>query len=215
MPDPYYQDDHVTIYHGDCLEILPTIKFGVLATDPPYGLMSVSDDDGFGRRQNHPDRHRTIAGDTSGDIRDAVLSATGVPALVFHTPRLPEPPGCWSFRLVWDKGRPGMNGGPWRYTHELIFVRGEWVKLGASSFSILRVPPVSSPVHPNEKPAKLLRTLLLHSPPGVILDPFAGSGTTLRAAKDLGRKAIGIELEERYCEIAAERCAQEVLDFGD
>jgi len=71
--------------------------------------------------------------------------------------------------------------------------------------------------HPCEKPQDLIRHALTMShraghPP--ILDPFAGSGTTLRAAKDLGRKAIGVELDERYCEIAAKRCAQEVLDFG-
>jgi site-specific DNA-methyltransferase (adenine-specific) len=75
-------------------------------------------------------------------------------------------------------------------------------------------PPGTERVHVTQKPETLLREILLVAPPGAVLDPFMGSGTTLRAAKDLGRKAIGIELEERYCEIAARRMGQEVLDLG-
>ena len=70
-------------------------------------------------------------------------------------------------------------------------------------------------VHPNEKPVSLMRYLLTKHDGEIILDPFMGSGTTLRAAKDLGRRAIGIEIEERYAEIAAKRLAQEVLPFGE
>ena len=70
-------------------------------------------------------------------------------------------------------------------------------------------------MHPTEKPVSLVAALLDKSPPGVVLDPFMGSGTTLRAAKDMGRKAIGIEIDERYCEIAANRMAQECLPFDD
>ncbi len=208
---PYYQDDHCTIYHGDCLELIDDLEFDVIVTDPPYGLMAVSDSGGYGRRQNHADEHRTIANDATGEIRDKILASCAAPAAVFHSPRLPEPSGDWVDRLVWDKARPGMNGGPWRYTHELVFVRGEWVRTNDGSFSILKVPAIPCPEHPNEKPVELLRLIVRHATPGVILDPFMGSGTTLRAAKDLGRKAIGIEIEERYCEIAAKRLGQEVL----
>jgi site-specific DNA-methyltransferase (adenine-specific) len=67
--------------------------------------------------------------------------------------------------------------------------------------------------HPSQKPIKLMKDILLKCPEGIVLDPFMGSGTTLRAAKDLGKKAIGIEINEEYCEIAAERMSQTVMNL--
>ena len=207
--NPYYSDSAVTIWHGDCREIMVRLNADVLITDPPYGLESLAGS--YGRHG------ATIQHDADCMVRDGVLQLWGArPALVFGTPRLPEPPGTWNHRLVWDKAEPGMNGGPWRYTHELIFVRGDgWVRISNGSFSILKYPTqngaVDRHIHPHKKPTNLMAALVGASPPGTILDPFMGSGTTLRAAKDLGRKAIGIEIEERYCEIAAKRMAQEVL----
>lgn len=208
---PYYADDHVTIYHGDSLEILPQVDAHVLVTDPPYGLQTLAGS--YGR---HGD---VIHNDEDTSTRDALLAMWGDrPALVFGTPRLPEPPGGWEHRLVWDKLEPGLNGGPWRYNHENIFVRGEgWRRVGASAFSVLRFAAGNGSAdrssHPHRKPVQLMVTLLQAAPLGVILDPFMGSGTTLRAAKDLRRPAIGIEMEERYCEVAARRLSQEVLDL--
>lgn len=214
MPTPYYHDadNGITIYHGDCREILLTLDLSEVAamvTDPPYGTQLLAG--GYGRQQRH-----TIANDCDTSARDEVLSQWGGPALVFGSPRMPEPPGQWDHRLVWDKCEPGMNGGPWRYTHECIFVRGEgWVRLGGSSFSILRYPTrngaVGRGVHPHRKPVPLMIALVAAAPAGAIVDPFMGAGSTLRAAKDLGRPAIGIELEERYCEAAVESIAQEVM----
>lgn len=214
----YYQDDYVTLYHGDCLtERREWLAADVLVTDPPYGSGGMAQL--YGRTQSDAGRGRVIAQDQTTETRDAVLAAFSGPTIVFGTPRLPDPPGSWDHRLVWDKREPGLNGGPWRYTHESIFVRGEgWKRTSASAFSILSFPSGNgSPQkrdHVHAKPVKLMEALIAAAPPGVIADPFAGSGSTLVAAKNLGRKVIGVELEERYCEIIAKRCAQDVFDFG-
>lgn len=122
--------------------------------------------------------------------------------------------------VIWDKINPGLG---WRYRrqHEMVMIahrEGGKLKWANNSLAVPNIYACSPPrqrSHPNEKPLKLVSSFLgWHSLIGdTILDPFMGSGTTLRAAKDLGRKAIGIELEERYCEIAAKRLGQEVLRF--
>ena len=107
-----------------------------------------------------------------------------------------------------------MNGGPWRYCHETIFVTHGFTRNSDADLSILEFFP-DQELHIHAKPLGLMTHLVARAPLGMIADPFMGSGTTLRAAKDLGRKAIGIEIEERYAEIAAKRMAQEVLFTGD
>ena len=216
---PYYSDDAVAIYHGDCREVLEWLAAEVLITDPPYGTESVGWDVSYGRGQNR--RHgRTdmapgvIANDIGTGARDAALALWGErPACVFGSPRLPDPPMAVADRLVWDKKRPGMNGGPWRYRHETIFVTAGFVRVNDAAVSIIEAWPDQSD-HIHAKPHTLMLRLVGAAPPGVIADPFMGSGSTLVAAKEMGRKAIGIEVDERYCEIAAKRLGQEVLDFG-
>lgn len=217
--NPYYQDDQVTLYHGDCLVITEWLSADVLVMDPPYGTQFSADNPkgGYGRRQNAglgPEGF-TIANDGTTETRDAALAAWGSarPALCFGSPRMPDPPGEWADRLVWDKKRPGMNGGPWRYRHESIYVTTGFERRNNETTSILVAYPDQTD-HIHAKPLGLMTSLVDCAPTGVIADPFAGSGSTLVAARNLGRKVIGVELEERYCELIAKRLDQMCLDFG-
>lgn len=219
---PYYEDELVTLYLGDCLENRDWLKAVVLITDPPYGTQPNSKVIGYGRKVDPATgfRGKVIANDTDTETRDAVLELWGTyPRLVFGTPRMPEPPGLWNDRLVWDKREPGLNGGPWRYTHELIFVGGDgWIRQSASSFSVLSFPSgngsYEKSLHPHAKPVQLMESLISSSPPGPIADPFAGSGSTLVAARNLGRSIIGVEIDEAHCESIAKRLSQQIFDFG-
>jgi DNA modification methylase len=210
---PYYADALVTLYHGDCREALAWLQADVLLTDPPYGIAYNS-----GHGGTLP---RSIAGDEDTTLRDWALASWGErPALVFGTWRRPRPASA-RMLLVWDtKGALGMGdlSLPWKPAHQEVYVLGSGFA-GHRGTDVLSHAPVQSMaangrVHPHEKPLGLLSDLISKCPPGVIADPFAGSGSTLRAAKDLGRRAIGIEIEERYCEVAAKRLAQEVLPLA-
>lgn len=221
MSTPYYQDDAVTIYHGDCREILPSIEADVLVTDPPYGMNFVAGAGNGGDGWNSRWAGKRIKGDNSTAARDEVIEWWGPtnPALVFGTWKQPPPAGVRE-TLCWDKVVSTGMGAldiPWRPSWEEIYVIGHGFT-GSREHGVLRFGlPTLAPErkwHPTPKPPDLMRYLIARCPAGSILDPFMGSGTTLRAAKDLGRKAIGIELEERYCEIAAGRMGQEVLELG-
>lgn len=209
---PYYQDDHVTLYHGDCLELADLWTCAdVLVTDPPYGMGYES---GWLR-----DRTRNpIAGDLDTKARDAALEKWGdKPAITFGKWSIDRPANVRA-RLIWSKGKdPGMGdlNFPWGNSDEEIYIHGSgFVGKRGPNVLVFNKPPVSNrDAHPTPKPVQLMESLIEKCPPGVIADPFAGSGSTLVAAKNLGRKVIGIELEEKYAEIIAKRCAQEVLDF--
>lgn len=218
-PRPYYDDGTATIYHGDCRELVSVwdIAGAFMVTDPPYGIAYETGMD-F-RPGTDIDRPRSVVGDADSSLRDAVLGRWEPrPALVFGSWKVARPTTTRAV-LIWHKG---MNCGmgdlslPWKPNTEEIYVIGAGF-CGHRGSSVLDVQaPVSQVswgrVHPNEKPVALMRALVGKCAPlADIVDPFMGSGTTLRAAKDLGRKAIGIEVEERYCEIAAKRLAQEVL----
>lgn len=223
MAVPYYQDDHVTIYHGDCLELLHDLTFDVVVTDPPYGIKVVS-----GGSKTNTKGVRTagkpvrIVGDKDTKSRDQMLGmVSGVPALVFGSWKAPRPVGVVD-RLLWIKQNttPCIGRARWSSADEEIYVIGEWennptdVNYMVTTEARAGSGGLASLIgHPTPKPVDLMRWLLGFCD-GVVVDPFMGSGSTLRAAKDLGRKAIGVEIDERYCEIAAKRMGQEVLDFG-
>lgn len=212
---PYYQDQHITLYHGDCLEIADVwTRADVLVTDPPYGIQ-------YNSGQRREKLARSILGDEDTAARDTVLALWAErPALVFGTWRIPRPAATRAL-LVWDtKGALGMGDLriPWKPSHQEVYVLGNGFT-GTRSTDVLRYAPVQSMArngrhHPHEKPLPLLRDLIAKCPPGTIADPFAGSGSTLVAARHLGRHAIGVELEERYCEITAKRLAQGALDLA-
>lgn len=226
---PYYSDDLVTLYHGDCREVTAWLDVDVLIMDPPYGTNFTSGNPkgGYGRRQNAAGNSRhastrtnvgvegfTIANDNDTSVRDEALSMWGArgPALVFGSPRMPDPPGEWVDRLVWDKKRPGMNGGPWRYRHESIYVSAGFVRTDNAAVSIIEAFPDQAD-HIHGKPQALMTRLVAAAPEGVIGDPFAGSGSTAVACKTLGRRCVVVELEEHYCELIVQRLAQDSL-FG-
>jgi len=212
---PYYEDSACTIYHGDCREILPGLNAcDFMLTDPPYGIAYETG----GRIENVTPWQGQIANDHDTSARDFALAQHAGAALVFGSRKAQLPRGCRQV-LIWDKG-PALGMGaldiPWKPSYEEIYVIGKGWRGTRNEGAVIYCPPVQSMakngrVHPNEKPKSLLIRLLQKSPVGTVIDPFMGSGTTLRAAKDLGRKAIGIELEEKYCEIAANRLRQEVL----
>jgi DNA modification methylase len=215
---PYYQDEHVTVYHGDCLEITEWLAADVLVTDPPYGMAYESN---FNRDRRNAKVGRAVAADKSATVRDAALQCWGNrPALVFGRWNIDRPADTIA-RLVWDRGYHGMGdlSFPWGPADEEVYVLGKGFT-GTREPNILRTHALMSgdrdrPEHPTPKPVPLMERLIQKCPPGVVADPFAGSGSTLIAARNLGRKAIGVEIEERYCELIASRLSQACFDFGE
>ena len=211
---PYYDADGITLYHGDCREQTAWLEADVLVTDPPYGISHSS------KRPGAPRKGRQIANDADTAVRDAALAEWGErPAIVFGTCRAPAPALQLRATLVWDKGgHVGMGdlSLPWKQNWEHIYVAGPGFA-GRRGSGVLRVnalaPWAGRITHPHEKPLALLALLIEKCPPGVVADPFAGSGATLLAARSQGRSAVGVEVEERYCELIASRLAQGDL-FG-
>ena len=236
--EPYYQDDHVTLDHGDCPDVLPMLS-GVetVLTSPPYNLSeggrSVSGKDWnelkggyveYGDDMPHADyvawQKDVLLACWTALTDDGAIFYNHKPITRQNAVRLPTDlnPGLPLRQIVtWDRGLGFVN------CHNYLTPRYEWLLVLARDafrysrlgvFDLWKINPETNTPHPAPFPLSLARQVMDVTGSGPVLDPFAGSGTTLRAAKDAGRQAIGIELSERYCEIAAKRLAQGVLDFG-
>ena len=211
MIKPYYQDTYATIYHGDCLEIMPELEpVDLVLTDPPYGI---SYQHGGGKYRNAP----TITDAVIGDDRPFDPTIFPRPLITWganhYHRRLPDG-GRW---LVWDKREdviPERDQADceiaWCSEHGVDrMFRHYWDGFNRKSE---RGTPRK---HPTQKPVALMIWCINQvGNPQTILDPFMGSGTTLVAAKQLGRKSIGIEIEEKYFEVAVKRLSQEVIEWN-
>lgn len=217
LPKPYYQDSAVTIYHGDSLELVPSLgRFDLMLTDPPYGIkqdkgMGGGGYDGFGNGAKRTPKVYAGGWDTirpDASLLTACVSACDVSIVwggQYFTDILPVRQK-W---LVWDKEQTMPT-----YSDAEI----AWTTLSGVSLKMFRYCGAGLAAveqgreHPTQKPLALMLWCLGFVPEAVtVLDPFAGSGTTGRACKDIGRKCTMIEREERYCEIAARKMGQEVL----
>lgn len=182
---PYYQDDLVTLYHGDCLHITEWLTADVLITDPPYGIDGHLSAGWKGRKpKNFKRTFDKPEWDTTLDARNAALKLWGErPAAVFASPkRLDDPAPFREVPLIWDKGNVGMGDVrfPWGPSYELIYVSGEgWAgkREGAVLRNGVHLPQTASAIgHPTPKPVGLMERLVAKAPDGVIADPFAGGG---------------------------------------
>ena len=226
---PYYADESVTLYHGDCLAIDAWLQADVLVTDPPYGRAWKQGNIKEARwlKAQDSDAHAGIANDSDTSVRDAVLAGWGDrPWIVFGDLMLTPPNGTKLVGVYWkDSETAGFRGavaGLRRDAEAIYFGGAHAAGLGGRSSVFRYMGAVSGSHgltgrtgHPHTKPVSVMEALIACTPVGVVADPSAGSGSTLVAAKHLGRKAIGVELEERYCEVIAKRLAQDVLDFGE
>jgi site-specific DNA-methyltransferase (adenine-specific) len=235
----FYEDAWVTLYHGDCLDVLADLDLSVHAviTDPPYAsgtrLEAAKTNTGktmlrAGRFSDRPIDLDQMT--TTGfvwllravAVRSRPMLVDGGSFLSFidwrQWPNLVGALETANLRIqgmvVWDKGHFGMGNG-FRSQHELICHASKGVPAiyNKGIGNVLSFPRQEPIDHPSPKPEGVMQRLIEAVVPvgGLVLDPFAGSGTTLRAAKNTGRRAIGVESDESYCRVAADRLAQEVL----
>ena len=206
---PYYSRDGITIYHADCREVLPGIESDAIVTDPPYGS-------GWpprgGEKPGSLDFKTGAHPEWDVFTTDWVYTCRdGIPAAVFcNIKSLPAVMKSLKTNqvLFYIKSNPNPVG----CSIEACVTRGFSAKCPQH---ITAYNAFNGQQHPTQKPLSVMRWIIQRVEAETVLDPFMGSGTTLRAAKDLGRQAIGIEIEERYCEIAAKRLEQQVLPFSE
>jgi DNA modification methylase len=213
----YYQHGGITIYHGDCREILPKLgRFDLLLTDPPYGIFKRQDSGmRFGKETIYTRDKSASEWDMRPDDALLVMLRDFCPKYaIWGGNYFASALGDCKGPLVWNKqtGNISYADGEIAWSNvagTLRIFNHQWCGAFKDSERGLRA------VHPTQKPVALMRWVMSLTPSSQsVLDPFMGSGTTLRAAKDAGLVAVGIEREEKYCEIAAKRMAQEVMEFA-
>jgi len=211
---PYYEDEHVTLYHGDCREILPHLpQVDLVLTDPPYGIGEAA---GKNKSRGKLAVSKDYGNDSWDDkpIQQSVIdSLITQPAVIFGGNYYAMPPSsCW---LVWDK----------HITKDFADCELAWTNLPGAIRKIdylwngcMKKRPEQR-FHPTQKPLDVMKWCIsqadtkLKRQVQTILDPFAGSGTTLRAAKDMNRRCIGVEQSKEYCDVIVKRMKQQVLAF--
>lgn len=202
---PYYEHAGITIYHGDCNSIAGISAPDLVLTDPPYGIGASTGIGKYGRLRNGGDH-------PVWDLQAPSLAwlAAFPYVIVWGGNYFALPPS--RMFLVWDKGA-GFVG------RDFAECEQAWCSWDGNAKMFHRDPLARRDYigkeHPTEKPIPLMAWCIGQCPriPEVVLDPYCGSGSTLVAAKQLGIAAVGIEIEERYCEIAAKRLSQEVMAF--
>lgn len=204
---PYYEQSGIVIYHGDCREVLPQLPVvDLVLTDPPYGIGRDGKPPSTSSHGGHKG-YEFLGWDAAAPTDDTLRLVLGAArdSIVWGANYFPAVFNASPGWLLWDKGqRIDQADGELAFSTRTGPLR---------VFTLNRVAIQSDgAVHPTQKPEALMLWCLQFFPNArTIVDPFMGSGTTLVAAKRLGRKAIGIELEEKYCEIAAKRLQQEAL----
>ena len=216
MTEPYYQDDLVVIYNCDWREVLP-IEADLVLTDPPYGISIVKKDGhvGGGSRSVPSTVYRQVLNDHSPDeAKEFIRATSSTPKQILwganHFGEALGDASCW---LVWDKDNGGTNFADcelaWTNLDGAVRIfRHRWN-------GILRASEKTR-WHPTQKPVALMDWCIAKAklaPNSLIFDPFMGSGPVAVAAKRAGHRYVGCELVEKYCGIAAKRCAQDYL-FG-
>jgi DNA methylase len=219
----FHEEPGITLYCGDCREILPLlmapctsycieecdgrcVRPDHVVTDPPYGFRKAAWDDTF------PMDWLPLA---AAVARQSLVVMPGINNLLRLPLVLPPFEYRWTLAVHLTNGmtRGLMGFGNW--IPAVVYARPE-DSLYKPQQDCADVPVIGDmPDHPSPKPERAMTWIIDRLPDGSILDPFAGSGTTLWAAKNLNRRAIGIEIEPKYCEIAVKRLRQEVLPFAE
>lgn len=222
---PYYADENVTLYHGDALEVLPTLRehsATAMVLDPPYSMVPNSvrgRDDGAAGTSGAPMRLLTeSAMHTRRILRDG-----GIGAFLCDWRRVPDVSYLVALTglriatcVAWTRTTVGTGGlfrGAWDPV--LVASNGSPDAIDRAAIpNVIQANPPTQRIHPYEKPPALWRHILDRLPSGLVVDPFAGSGSSMVAALASGHTWVGVEVDEGYCEIIARRLAQDTLFSG-